>query len=156
MKPSQMSLPIDGLRDITMPTCPITPETKGLSGHLRAVPDRLFVPLAADPFRWFCSGRKNWELRKLGRQYTPVHVRLGRGVELRRGYSDRDAALWGQIIAVVQANSIQAFFAEVPWSSVLPESVSLDDAIAEACRILNITDASGTPVLGFRVRVDGE
>jgi ASC-1-like (ASCH) protein len=115
--------------------------------------DRLFVPLAAEPFRWFCSGKKLWELRKLGRQYTHAHVRLGRDVELRRGYSDPHAALRGEIVDVREAPSVKAFFEAVPWEIVLPESVSIESAIAETIRILNIDDPERTAVLGFRVAI---
>jgi hypothetical protein len=113
--------------------------------------DRLFVPLATDPFLWFCSGRKKWELRKRGRQYTTDHVRPGRDVELRRGYTDSENALWGEIIDVFEADSIEAFFRTVSWTLVLPESGSLSEAISDARRILNVPDGESVPVLGFKV-----
>ncbi|WP_033919613.1 hypothetical protein [Sphingomonas sp. 37zxx] len=113
--------------------------------------DRLFVPLATDPFMWFCSGRKKWELRKKGRQYTTDHVRTGRYVELRRGYTDSESALWGEIVDVLEADSIEAFFSTVAWRSVLPESGSLSEAICEARKILNIPEGETVPVLGFKV-----
>ena len=109
------------------------------------------MPLATDPFLWFCSGRKKWELRKRGRQYTTDHVRPGRDVELRRGYTDGETALWGEIIDVLEADSIEAFFRTVSWASVLPESGSLSEAIGDARRILNIPDGESVPVLGFKV-----
>jgi ASC-1-like (ASCH) protein len=80
-------------------------------------------------------------------------VRPGRGVELRRGYSDREAALWGEIVDVVEADSIENFFKLVHWLSVLPESGSLDEAIREARRILNIASDEEAPVLGFKVEL---
>lgn len=115
--------------------------------------DRLFVPLSSDPFAWFSSGKKTWELRKRGRQYTCSHVRRGRDVELRRGYTDAESALWGEIIDVIEADSIEAFFKCVHWHAVLPESGSLDEAIADACRILNIGKGEDAPVLGFKVEL---
>lgn len=115
--------------------------------------DRLFVPLSTDPFQWFCSGRKKWELRKKGRQYTTEHVRLGRCVELRRGYADRKNALWGEIIGVLEADSIESFFDKVPWRIVLPECASRAEAISDARRILNIIDGETVPVLGFEVEL---
>ena len=111
------------------------------------------MPLSSAPFEWFCSGRKQWELRKRGRQYTRAHVRRGRDVELRRGYSDRDTALWGEIIDVIEAPSLEAFFVEVPWHAVLPESGSLEEAIAAARRILNLAPDEDAPVLGFKVEL---
>ncbi len=115
--------------------------------------DRLFVPLSSDPFAWFRSGKKTWELRKRGRQYTCSNVWRGRDVELRRGYTNAESALWGEIIDVIEADSIEAFFKCVHWQTVLPESSSLDAAIADARRILNINDDEDTPVLGFKVEL---
>ena len=59
--------------------------------------DRLFVPLAERPYRWFESGLKTWELRTMGRRFNARHIRIGRVVELRRGYSTPDS-LWGTVI----------------------------------------------------------
>lgn len=155
MTGSQLSLPMQPWQDIIMPTLPMLPAPHSLNARSRTEHDRLFVPLAADPFLWFRSGRKKWELRKKGRQYTVEHVRPGRDVELRRGYTDRDTALWGEIIDVFEADSVEAFFRTVPWSAVLPESCSLDEAISDAHRILNIAEGETTPVLGFKVALAG-
>jgi ASC-1-like (ASCH) protein len=110
--------------------------------------DRLFVPLADEPFNWFVSGQKKWELRRLGRQYTPKHVRVGRRVELRRGYRGPDA-LWGEILNVVEAQSIEDFFNKVPFEEVIPIASSRDDAIKIAINILRAD--SHTPLLGFAI-----
>lgn len=150
MAGSQLTLPMNPWQDIIMRTSPVLPAPPSSGERLRTG-HRLFVPLATEPFRWFCSGRKKWELRKKGRQYTPKHVRPGRDVELRRGYTDRDTALWGEIIDVIEADSVEAFFLSVPWHTVLPECNSLGEAILNAYRILNIADGKATPVLGFKV-----
>lgn len=134
-----------------MPTLQRQTDLDSSPTRARKSTDRLFVPLATDPFLWFCSGRKKWELRKRGRQYTTDHVRPGRDVELRRGYTDGETALWGEIIDVLEADSIEAFFRTVSWTSVLPESKSLSEAISDARRILNIPDGESVPVLGFKV-----
>ena len=154
MSPSQISLPLDECRDITLRTSR-EPSARARSATPSSGPDRLFVPLAAEPFRWFHSGKKVWELRKLGRQFTPAHVRLGREVELRRGYSDSGSAIWGEIVDVLEAASLTEFFQIVSWRTVLPESESLDEAIEQASRILNIEDIEDTPVLGFRIELAG-
>jgi len=114
------------------------------------VADRLFVPLATDPFRWFASGRKRWELRRLGRQYTPKHLRIGRRVELRRGYAVGES-LWGTIDKVSEASSIREFFDIVPFDHVIPTAASLGEAVATAEGILGVADV---PVIGFLVAVD--
>jgi ASCH domain len=113
--------------------------------------DRVFVPLADAPFRWFASGRKCWELRRLGRQYTEKHLQLGRRVELRRGYSDKVAALWGKITEVRIAENVPQFLSLVDFKEVIPEAADRDDAVRIASAILR--DAS-TPVIGFRIEPD--
>jgi hypothetical protein len=110
--------------------------------------DRLFVPLASEPFNWFCSGRKKWELRRFGRQYTPKHVRVGRRVELRRGYRGPDA-LWGKILDVIEANGVDDFFDKVPFEEVIPVATSREHAIKIATGMLRVN--TNIPLLGFAV-----
>ena len=116
--------------------------------------DRLFVPLATDPHTWFRSGKKTWELRKLGRQYTEKHVRPGRMVELRKGYTDKSTSIWGWIENIVVAESLADFFEEVPWKSVLPKSTNLHNAIKDAEEILGVDSGSAGPFIGFKVDVE--
>jgi hypothetical protein len=113
--------------------------------------DRLFVPLAEQPFRWFESGLKTWELRKLARSFTEKHVRIGRPVELRRGYNTPDSR-WGIITDVKLAPSIAAFFDLVPFEHVIcdPAVTSKSTAIAQAAAILGICPET-VPVIGFNV-----
>jgi hypothetical protein len=113
--------------------------------------DRLFVPLNAEAFGWFASGGKLWELRKFGRQYTEKHVRPGRRVELRRGYSDARQAIWGRIKSVHRADSLVEFFDHVPYRLVIPTAVDCDEAIAAASEILRIETDRPAPVIGFEV-----
>jgi hypothetical protein len=113
--------------------------------------DRLFVPLASEPFRWFASGRKHWELRRLGRQYTPRHLLPGRRVELRRGYLDKVSALWGTLAAIHEAPSIASFFDAIDFREVIPEATDREDAVRIATQILGPRES---PVIGFRVAVD--
>src|SRR4051812_15933575 len=115
--------------------------------------DRLFVPLASDPHAWFVSGRKKWELRRVGRQYTQRHIRPGRIVELRRGYSDKDTSLWGVIDRVAVAKSISSFFDAVPYAQVIPTAQSRKDAEAVAAQILGLDPDSATDVIGFQIRL---
>lgn len=114
---------------------------------------RLFVPLANDPFIWFVSGKKKWELRREGRAYTPKHLRTGRRVELRRGYSDAKRALWGAIVETFAAPSLYDFFERVPYQEVIPEARSLEEAIERARVILRV-NANSDAVIGFRVALD--
>ena len=118
--------------------------------QLESVKDRLFVPLSSEPFRWFESGKKRWELRRYGRQYTERNIIPGRVVELRRGYQAGAGSLWGMIVEVVQAPSLDAFFDIVPYSDVIPPSQSREEAQRTAAEILNVAQTD-SPVLGFRV-----
>jgi ASC-1-like (ASCH) protein len=114
----------------------------------RAKLDRLFVPLATDPFNWFVVGKKKWELRRRGRQYTRHHVRVGRSVEFRRGYRGREV-LWGEIVAVIEADNIEEFFRKVPFREVIPTASSVEEAIAISSGILKVE--ANTPLLGFAI-----
>jgi ASC-1-like (ASCH) protein len=116
-----------------------------------ATRDRVFVPLADAPFRWFVSGRKRWELRRLGRQYTQKQLVPGRRVELRRGYNDKIAALWGRIAEVRVADNLSKFFDKVEFTQVIPEATTRADAVRIAAEIIG--DAS-VPVIGFRIEPD--
>lgn len=53
----------------------------------------LFVPLAEGPFRRFLAGTKTVELRQFGPRWNDRHVRPGREVLLRLGYSTKKEAL---------------------------------------------------------------
>lgn len=82
--------------------------------------DRLFVPLSAQAFEWWKSGRKRWEVREDAPRWSPKHVYAGRRVELRRGYSG--PSLWGTLTGhVVRAVSVleMAKFG-IPLAEVAP------------------------------------
>ncbi len=113
---------------------------------------RVFVPLAKEPFRWFAEGHKKWELRRYGRQYTERHVKAGRHVELRHGYSS-NRSLWGVITDTVKAKSIRDFFARVDYGVVIPTAKSREEATQIAERILNIPENAEVPVFAFRVEL---
>jgi len=117
----------------------------------KSSPDRLFVPLATAPFEWFQSGHKRWELRRYGRQYTEKHVRPGRSVELRRGYSDATNALWGTVVRTVKAESLQQLFQQVPFDSVIPPAHNQAEAISMCASILRISESEPVNLLAFEV-----
>jgi len=60
-----------------------------------AKPDRLFVPLTAEAFGMWKSGKKKWEIRRHAKRWGIRHVYNGRRVELRLGYSG--PSLWGTV-----------------------------------------------------------
>lgn len=116
--------------------------------------DRLFVPLAAEPYRWFNDRSKRWELRRVAGQYTERQIIPGRRVELRRGYSSRQDALWGTIKEVTQAASIEQFFRQVPFQDVIPVARDKEEAMAMAASILGIDSNGLGAVIGFKVLLD--
>jgi len=116
--------------------------------------NRLFVPLATEPFVWFESGNKSWELRKYGRQFTEKTVYEGRRVELRCGYSDPNRSIWGTISKVEKSKTIEDFFTEIDFSIVIPVAQSNFHAIQIAKTILGINDNNEFIFLGFEVRLD--
>ena len=99
----------------------------------------------------FASGRKHWELRSCGRQFAPEHLIPGRRVELRKGYCDKTAALWGTLAEFCEARSVASFFEMVPFREVIPAASNRKDAVQTAIRILGDAKA---PVIGFRIAVD--
>jgi len=89
---------------------------------------RLFVPLTTAAYEDFCDQGKRWEVRALGRQYTPSQLVSGRAVELRKGYSGE--SLWG-VIGQVRVGALEDVLASLPLKEVEPRAASLEEAIAE-------------------------
>lgn len=90
--------------------------------------DRLFVPLTTEYWDAFNNGSKLWEVRNLGRNFSTQHVRVGRAVELRKGYST-SSSLWGVIHSVVVCNTAEALIEDIPFNSILPNAKSKQEAI---------------------------
>lgn len=88
-----------------------------------------------------------WELRRFGRRFNDKQLRIGRTVELRRGYSTPDS-IWGEIANVIIADNITEFFKKVPFKEVIPVAESLGSALEIAHRILG---SENQKVIGFRV-----
>lgn len=93
---------------------------------------RLFVPLATEPYSWFISGHKCWELRKQRGQYSGKHVYPLRYVELRKGYTDAFTSLYGRIAEVIEKKSIQEVLEKIPYKEIIPIAESKDRAIQMA------------------------
>lgn len=113
--------------------------------------DRIFVPLVTEAFDWFKSGEKEWELRGYGGQWTEKHLRPGRRVELRKGYSSPDR-IWGKLTEVVAADSIQEMYDKVPFKKVVPVAKTK----AEAIQIANHIMGKKERYIAFRVSIQGQ
>jgi hypothetical protein len=93
--------------------------------------DRLFVPLNKHWYDLFLEGKKKWEIRGLSNRFNRQTVRVGRDVELRRGYA-KEGAVWGKIVEVHIVSTVY-----IPIINVLeelfpiPKSSPLWDEIQE-------------------------
>lgn len=121
---------------------------------LRPAERPFFIPLARDPYVWFRSGDKRWELRRYGRQFTEKHATPRRRVELRCGYRARQSALWGTITRVQRASSLREFFDQVPYGQVIPTASSRVEAEAMVSRILSLPTESAVILLGIEIELD--
>lgn len=97
--------------------------------------NRLFVPLASEPFGWFALHRKRWELRRACGAFRADRLARGRAVELRRGYSTPDK-LDAAIGGAITGDTIAEVLDRVPWALVIPTATSWSEAVDRATSIL--------------------
>lgn len=117
---------------------------------------RLFVPLARDPYNWFASGLKQWEVRRERGAFTRNHVSTGRRAELRKGYADRASSLWGTVLEVLTAASLDRLVERIPPRLVVPTAEHDDAAIAEMSTILGVNQNDQVSIIGLRIELDRE
>lgn len=111
--------------------------------------DRLFVPLSKEPFGWFASGRKKWELRRVGNQFHTDHIYHGRLVELRLGYSTSQS-LWGCVQSIIHARSLTELFSQVPYEDVIPMASTEEEAVDVCTSILDLC-SDNPSLIAFKV-----
>ena len=109
---------------------------------------RLFVPLSAEPFEWFASRNKQWEVRRNKGAFRADHLIEGRRVELRRGYTG--ASLWGTLTDAILASNAADLFMEISYKVTVPTAPSQSDAIAFVEKLLG----TGAKLVAFRVDLD--
>lgn len=110
--------------------------------------DRLFVPLSNEPFDDFAKFGKQVEIRKCARNFTERTVFPGRRVELRRGYSGKDA-LWGNITDTV-VGALEDIFQKFDLKMVEPRAENVRQAISENLELLG----PAPQYIGFSVDLD--
>ena len=110
--------------------------------------ERLFVPLAKEPFVDFEVKGKSVEIRKYGRNYTEKTVFPGRRVELRLGYSG-NGELWGNVDEVL-IGSLEQIFQHFDLMSVEPNAVDVSSAITENIEMLGFSEK----YIGFSIKID--
>lgn len=109
--------------------------------------DRLFVPLTAQAFGWWRSGKKRWEVRRWAKRWIDPHTRPGRLVELRRGYSG--PSLWGHLTGnVVHAALNKLVICGVPLDDVAPGARGW----GEVARLVGVPETGR--VVAFEVVLD--
>jgi len=84
----------------------------------------LLIALNTKPWTWFRDGKKTWELRIQKRQFNENNWRIGRPVNLRRGYSTPDN-LFGNIAEVKIFNNLDTALAII-GHLVIPLDVAPD------------------------------
>lgn len=97
-------------------------------------PDRLFVPLARDPFDDFLERGKRVETRKYSPNFNMDTVFPGRKVELRLGYSGK-LSLWGNVGLTV-VGSLDEIFSVFDLRVTHPRFETIEEAIVDIERIL--------------------
>lgn len=113
-------------------------------------PHRLFVPLSREPFEWFSSQGKQWEIRRNKGSFRADRLTPGRRVELRRGYTGD--SLWGTLAETVSASSAAGLFDAICYKTAVPAASSQSEAIAFVDELLTENDG----LVAFRVELDGE
>ncbi len=81
---------------------------------------RLFLPLNHIWYELFANGQKEWEIRGISDNFNQKTVKLGRTVEIRKGY--QSSPLWGIIKDKLIVDSME----EIPktiYDKVVPPSV---------------------------------
>lgn len=108
--------------------------------------DRLFVPLAREPFVDFLSNGKLVEIRKYGRNFTEKTVFTGRKVELRLGYSG-GGKIWGSIEEVKIA-SLEEIIGYYGPEITEPQTASIREAVESNKEILGDAEK----YIGFKIQ----
>lgn len=81
---------------------------------------RLFLPLNQIWYELFANGQKEWEIRGISDNFNQKTVKLGRTVEIRKGYQSNP--LWGIIKDKLVVDSME----EIPktiYDKTVPPSV---------------------------------
>jgi hypothetical protein len=124
----------------------------GSRSNLKTPLDRVFVPLAAFCFEQFSCGKTIEVRRRLG-SFQFKHVRVGRRVELRRGYSG--PSRWGTVKSVWEISSINDLLLKMPWRNVFPYATSRREAELMGCQEFTLqSHHDKVPLLAFEVTLD--
>ncbi len=112
---------------------------------------RLFIPLYSDPFKWFETGEKEWELRKRSKRFNPNNFAIGSYVELRRGYVAKNGVCWGRIVDYKEFSSIRDVFLSIPYQKII-NADNLEQATNYVCSILNTSLDSQEDLIAIKIK----
>jgi hypothetical protein len=89
---------------------------------------RLFLPLNQIWYELFANGQKEWEIRGISDNFNQKTVKLGRTVEIRKGYQSNP--LWGIIKDKLVVDSME----EIPktiYDKIVPPSVQENPEVVD-------------------------
>lgn len=81
---------------------------------------RLFLPLNQMWYELFANGQKEWEIRGINDNFNQKTVKLGRTVEIRKGYQSNP--LWGIIKDKIVVDSMEKIPKTI-YDKTVPPSV---------------------------------
>ncbi|KXA88639.1 hypothetical protein AKJ62_04745 [candidate division MSBL1 archaeon SCGC-AAA259D14] len=110
--------------------------------------DRLFVPLKTEPFQWFRSGKKKWELRGISSQFNRDTVVPSRSVELRKGYNGE--SIWGIVDCVETFGSLESVVDNLDFRAIIPPTETRGGFLSRAKELLSGYDE----FIAFRVLIE--
>lgn len=109
---------------------------------------RLFVPLSGEPFQWFSSGKKEWEVRRNKGAFRADRLTRGRRVELRMGYTGE--SLWGTLAETVIATNTAQLFDRISYKAAVPTATS---PLAASTFVENLL-SKDSELVAFRIELD--
>jgi len=112
--------------------------------------NRLFIPLNGEAYKWFKSGNKQWEVRKLNvGQYNLKNLIVGRKVELRLGYRPGNS-IWGIIKEVRTYDNANNLVNEIDFKHLIP---SANDSNEATQKIIDYV-GSESKIIAIKIQYD--
>lgn len=111
---------------------------------------RLFIPLCSDPFNWFESGEKEWELRKKSKQFNSDNIEIGSYVELRRGYVAQNGVSWGIVTDCKTFSSLKDVFSSISYHKIV-RADNEEQAVDYVCTLLGISPDTLVDLVAIKI-----
>ena len=111
---------------------------------------RLFIPLCSDPFTWFETGEKEWELRKQSKRFNPENIEIGSYVELRRGYVAKNGVSWGRVTDCKTFSSFKDVFSSIPYHKIV-RADNEEQAVDYICSLLDLSPDTQVDLVAIKI-----